>query len=120
MLAAIAQRQDWDVQYLDRYWPLLDTWATYLIASLPDPGNQLCTDDFEGPSPHNVNLAAKGIVGLGAYAQLVNASGDYVKANRIMQKAQEFVANWLAMGKQQHLTNSLCHSSMSHSPCCIA
>lgn len=65
--------------------PLLRGWADYLIASLPDPGNQLCTDDFEvatclpaslllaadsvmligvirvqGPSPHNVNLAAKG------------------------------------------------------------
>ena len=29
------------------------------MASLPDPGDQLCTDDFEGKSPHNVNLAAK-------------------------------------------------------------
>ena len=38
---------------------LLSTWANYTVASLPDPGNQLCTDDFEGPSPHNVNLAAK-------------------------------------------------------------
>ena len=38
---------------------LLSTWANDTVASLPDPGNQLCTDDFEGPSPHNVNLAAK-------------------------------------------------------------
>ena len=34
-------------------------WGDYIVASLPDPGNQLCTDDFEGRSPHNVNLAAK-------------------------------------------------------------
>lgn len=34
-------------------------WGDYMVASLPDPGDQLCTDDFEGPSPHNVNLAAK-------------------------------------------------------------
>jgi hypothetical protein len=27
---------------------LLEMWAGYLVASLPDPGNQLCTDDFEG------------------------------------------------------------------------
>ena len=38
---------------------LLKIWADYIVASLPNPGNQLCTDDFEGPSPHNVNLAAK-------------------------------------------------------------
>lgn len=37
---------------------------------LPDPGNQLCTDDFTGPSPNNVNLAAKGIVALRAFADL--------------------------------------------------
>jgi len=38
---------------------VLKIWADYIVVSLPDPGNQLCTDDFEGPSPHNVNLAAK-------------------------------------------------------------
>ncbi len=38
---------------------LLMQWGDYMVASLPDPGDQLCTDDFEGPSPHNVNLAAK-------------------------------------------------------------
>ena len=38
---------------------MLITWGDYIVASLPDPGDQLCTDDFEGESPHNVNLAAK-------------------------------------------------------------
>ena len=38
---------------------MLKIWADYIVVSLPDPGDQLCTDDFEGPSPHNVNLAAK-------------------------------------------------------------
>ncbi len=37
--------------------------------TLPDPGDQLCTDDFAGASPHNVNLAGKGIVALAAYSQ---------------------------------------------------
>lgn len=54
----------------------MDTWGDYLVSSLPDPGNQLCTDDFEGPSPHNVNLAAKGIVGLGAYSLILKIKGD--------------------------------------------
>ena len=38
---------------------LLIMWGDYIASGLPDPGNQLCTDDFEGPSPHNVNLATK-------------------------------------------------------------
>ena len=38
---------------------MLKTWADFIVASLPDPGDQLCTDDFEGASPHNINLAAK-------------------------------------------------------------
>lgn len=44
-----------DLQFRD----LLDTWGKYLNKSLPDPKNQLCTDDFEGKSPHNSNLAVK-------------------------------------------------------------
>ena len=39
--------------------PMLTTWADYLIASLPFPANQLCTDDFTGRLANNTNLAAK-------------------------------------------------------------
>ena len=62
MLAGIAQRQNNDVAYLKPYWPALTQWANYLNVSLPDPGEQLCTDDFEGPSPHNVNLGTRSSV----------------------------------------------------------
>jgi hypothetical protein len=31
-----------------KYWSLLQQWTDYLTQNLPDPGNQLCTDDFEG------------------------------------------------------------------------
>jgi len=94
MLAAIAQQQK-SVAYLAPYWPLLQMWAVYLNQSLPDPEDQLCTDDFEGPSPHNVNLAAKGIVGLGAYAQLLTMKGDTTTANQYMTWARGFVNFWL-------------------------
>lgn len=46
LLAAIAQRQDEQIDYLLPYAPLLASWAQYLNTSLPDPDNQLCTDDF--------------------------------------------------------------------------
>ena len=83
LLAYIVER-DGDTSFLEPYWsvlacshiwkcllcgcqlhtcawyrPLLEIWGKYLESTLPDPGNQICVDDFEGPSPHNVNLAAK-------------------------------------------------------------
>jgi hypothetical protein len=48
MIAAVVDKEgdtDW---FYPHYWPLLQMWANYLVNSLPDPGNQLCTDDFEG------------------------------------------------------------------------
>ena len=63
----------------DYYTDILKRWGEYLLHGgdgvLPDPGNQLCTDDFEGPSPHNSNLAAKGIIGLGAYQDILKRLG---------------------------------------------
>jgi hypothetical protein len=45
MLAAIVQRLN-TTDFLQPYWNVMDIWAQYLNSSLPDPGNQLCTDDF--------------------------------------------------------------------------
>jgi len=45
MLAGIVQRTK-QIDFLQPYWNLLETWGQYLNDSLPDPGNQLCTDDF--------------------------------------------------------------------------
>ena len=45
MLAGIVQRLN-DTTFLRPYANLLETWAQYLNSTLPDPGNQLCTDDF--------------------------------------------------------------------------
>ncbi len=94
------------LQYLTPYWPLIQIWGNYLMSSLPDPGDQLCTDDFEGPSPHNVNLAAKGIVGLAAYSQLQAWFGDSAGAEHSMAMAQSFVQQWMSMG----IINDLSHS----------
>ncbi len=45
MLADIVQRLK-TVDFLQRYWNVMETWAQYLNSTLPDPGDQLCTDDF--------------------------------------------------------------------------
>ncbi len=46
LLAAIAKRQNQQIDYLKPYAQLLQNWAQYLHDSLPDPPNQICTDVF--------------------------------------------------------------------------
>jgi len=98
MLAGIAQQQSNKVDWLKPYWPALQTWAEYLNSSLPDPGNQLCTDDFEGASPHNVNLALKGTLGLASYSLLLKYNGQSDAAAQFMSYAENFAQDWLKMG----------------------
>lgn len=60
-----------------------------------DPGDQLCTDDFLGPSPHNVNLALKGIVGLECYARLCQLMGRTVDAAKYLGFAKIYEEYWM-------------------------
>lgn len=55
--------------------PLLDKWVRYLVEYGEDPDEQLCTDDFAGHLAHNVNLAAKAVVGVACYARLTGDEG---------------------------------------------
>lgn len=60
-----------------------------------NPGEQLCTDDFGGVLGQNVNLSAKAIMGLGAFAQLAAALGHAAEAAEFRAVAERFVAHWL-------------------------
>jgi hypothetical protein len=112
MIAGIVQ-QTKNISFLDPYWPILKTWADFIVDSLPDPGNQLCTDDFEGRSPHNINLAIKGMVALEAYSQLLILKGDMASAEYYNSFNIEFVIYCLVNGsdgdhykRQYDLSNS--------------
>jgi len=83
-----------------KYAGLLDTWGTYLMLHLPDPENQLCTDDFNGPSPHNTNLAIKGIIGLGALSLLWDFAGDFAKAEFYNSVAKNYIHLWIFIANQ--------------------
>jgi hypothetical protein len=95
LMAAIA-RVEGNADFAGQYWPQLTQWAEYLKEKGFDPDNQLCTDDFAGHLAHNVNLSAKAICGLGAYAQLCAMRGDQQDADEYRAAAEEFAARWIA------------------------
>jgi hypothetical protein len=93
-----AQGKDYQSLMFPKYESIIKSWADYLISGtgvLPDPGDQLCTDDFLGPSPHNVNLALKGIVGLGCYARMCEVRGNPVDAAKYLGFATTYGAYWV-------------------------
>ncbi len=94
LLAALAKSEG-KVDFMLRYWPLLEKWADYLKTKGFDPENQLCTDDFAGHLAHNVNLSAKAITALGAFALLCEMKGDAAAAAKNREMAREFAARWI-------------------------
>ncbi len=90
VLLAAGQKYGADKALAEQYRSTLDKWVKYLIEYGEDPGEQLCTDDFAGHLAHNVNLAAKAIVGVACYGLLVGDDSWNAKAkemaNRLIEK----------------------------------
>jgi hypothetical protein len=95
LLAAAVAREDGNARFAARYWPQLTRWAEYLEAKGFDPENQLCTDDFAGHLAHNVNLSAKAIEALAAYAMLCDMRGETQSAARCHQLAAQLAGQWV-------------------------
>ncbi|MBL9134704.1 MAG: DUF4965 domain-containing protein [Verrucomicrobiales bacterium] len=94
LMAAVAQMEG-HAGFAGLYWPQLEKWAEYLKAKGFDPENQLCTDDFAGHLAHNVNLSAKAICGLGAFAKLCEWRGNQAKAQEYFKLARGFAERWV-------------------------
>lgn len=94
LFAALAQMEG-NADFAGKYWKRLSQWADYLQDKGFDPENQLCTDDFAGHMAHNVNLSAKAICGLGAYAKLCEMRGDKVAAEKYAKLAKGFADQWI-------------------------
>jgi len=94
LVAAIAKMEG-NADFAGRYWPVLTTWAEYLRDKGFDPENQLSTDDFAGHLAHNVNLSAKAIIAIGAFAQLSSLRGDQALAAEYRRLAEQFAARWV-------------------------
>ncbi|MBW3637759.1 MAG: DUF4965 domain-containing protein, partial [Armatimonadetes bacterium] len=94
LLAALA-RVEGNTRFSDPFWPTMTRWANYLAEKGFDPESQLSTDDFAGHLAHNVNLSAKAIVALGAYAQMAGMRGETASAQRYRALAERFAAQWV-------------------------
>jgi len=93
LVGAIAKMEG-NADFAGRYWPVLTKWAEYLRDKGFDPENQLSTDDFAGHLAHNVNLSAKAIIALGAFAQLSSLRGDKALAAEYRMLAEQFAKRW--------------------------
>lgn len=94
LMGAIAHMEG-NAEFAGRYWDQLNQWAEFLKAKGFDPENQLCTDDFAGHLAHNVNLSAKAICGLGAFAKLCQLRGEKTKAAEYRAIARQFAVRWV-------------------------
>jgi len=95
LLISAVGKMEGNAEFANQYWPLLEKWAAYLKAKGFDPENQLCTDDFAGHLAHNVNLSAKAICALGAFANLCEMHGDKAEAEEYSKVAHEFAERWV-------------------------
>ncbi len=89
-----AAKADGDYSLIRDNMDLMDKWVKYLIEYGEDPGEQLCTDDFAGHLAHNVNLSAKAISGVAAYALIQQDLGNEEACAEYMDKARAMAESW--------------------------
>jgi hypothetical protein len=76
------------------HYPILKQWADYLVDNALDPNLQNQTDDFTGFIAHSVNLALKGIVGIGAMSQIATAAGKSTESAGYLATARSYIGQW--------------------------
>ena len=107
LMLAAASHADGDYALEKAYLPILTKWVRYLIEYGEDPGEQLCTDDFAGHLARNINLSAKAVCGVAAYALILKGLGDEQGCNTYMQKAREMALSWLSRARKADGSTSL-------------
>ena len=95
MIDEIAQEEH-SPEYANQYWNLLTSWANYIEPLAYQPGEQLTTNDFLGTLNNSTNLDVKGIIALGAYANLCQMRGDSADATAFTNIARADVTHWMS------------------------
>lgn len=96
LLTAAIVKQCPDPSFAQLHWASLTKWALYALSYGRDPENQLCTDDFAGKMARNVNLSAKSILGVAAYAMMARQLGKADEAKAFMDYAVDMARDWKA------------------------
>lgn len=96
-----------DNSVISATYSLLAQWTSYLISDSLIPANQISTDDFEGALANQTNLAIKGIVGIGAMAQIATLLGKTSDATSYRNTATSYVTKfqtYATASSKDHLT----------------
>ncbi len=72
LMSAAYYKETNDIKFVQKNSDLLSQWADYLLDAGIVLENELCTDDFNGHSEKNVNLAIKCAIGLAAWGIMLN------------------------------------------------
>ncbi|MGE3775931.1 MAG: DUF4965 domain-containing protein [Pirellulaceae bacterium] len=100
LLVAALAKMEGNADFAKPYRPLLAKWGEFLREKGFNPENQLCTDDFAGHLAHNVNLSAKAICALGAYARICEALNEPELAKEYRSVAKDYAAKWVQEAKE--------------------
>jgi hypothetical protein len=80
--------------YATAHYTIFQQWADYLVANALDPDLQNQTDDFTGFIAHSVNLALKGIIGIGAMSRIATMAGRPADSAAYLAKARDYIGQW--------------------------
>ncbi|HWZ87934.1 MAG TPA: DUF4965 domain-containing protein [Polyangiaceae bacterium] len=109
MMAAYAQHASAadGKAFASAHYAIAKQWADYLLPNTLDPQNQNQTDDFTGFINHSVNLALKGIVGVGAMSILADFAGKTADQASYLSQAQALAAQWATQAQDASGTHLL-------------
>ncbi|MGI8416437.1 MAG: glutaminase domain-containing protein, partial [Nakamurella sp.] len=97
MCTAYLQRADGKSAkaFATAHYPILKKWSDYLVANALDPDLQNQTDDYTGFIAHSVNLALKGILGIGAMSLISTLLGKKTDAAYYLGVAKSYIGQWV-------------------------
>ena len=101
MAAAILQRipAAQATAWAQQHYAIFHQWAEYLQANTLNPVLQYYTDDFGGKLALDVNLAVKGIIGLGAMSIIAGFAGNTADEAAFLSTAFSYMSQWVSLAE---------------------